>query len=178
VSLLILTGARRSEIGQARWDWLESTGTKLTVPSAHMKAKQTHVIHLNIQAREVMQSIVRIDGQPCLFPAQNMSGKAMSGYSKFKNRLDERAATKLKSKTGRDFPEWRLHDLRRTCATAMQRLGVKLEVIERVLAHISGGTQSGIIRVYQRHDYQLEQIEALRLWGDFVEQLGVAFASK
>jgi integrase len=128
--------------------------------------------------KKVMQSIVRIEGQPCLFPAQNMSGKAMSGYSKSKIRLNERAATKLKAKTGRDFLEWRLHDLRRTCATTMQRLGVKLEVIERVLAHISGRTQSGLTRVYQRHDCRLEQIEALRFWGNFVEQLDVAFVSE
>jgi integrase len=52
VSMLILTGARRSEIGQVRWDWLDTTGTKLTVPRAHMKAKQTHVVHLNVQAQK------------------------------------------------------------------------------------------------------------------------------
>ena len=31
------------------------------------------------------------------------------------------------------MPAWRIHDLRRSIATGMQRLGVRLEVIEAVL---------------------------------------------
>jgi hypothetical protein len=33
---------------------------------------------------------------------------------------------------------WSVHDLRRTVATGLQRLGVRLEVTEAVLNHISG----------------------------------------
>ena len=33
---------------------------------------------------------------------------------------------------------WNVHDLRRTVATGLQRLGVRLEVTEAVLNHISG----------------------------------------
>ena len=36
---------------------------------------------------------------------------------------------------------WTLHDLRRTVATGLQRLGVRLEVTEAVLNHISGSVQ-------------------------------------
>jgi hypothetical protein len=46
---------------------------------------------------------------------------------------------------------WTLHDLRRTVATGLQRLGVRLEVTEAVLNHISG-SRGGIAGVYQRHD--------------------------
>ena len=49
-----------------------------------------------------------------------------------------------------------MHDLRRTVATGLQRLGIRLEVTEAVLNHISG-TRAGIAGVYQRHDWATEK---------------------
>jgi hypothetical protein len=50
--------------------------------------------------------------------------------------------------------------LRRTVATGLQRLGVRLEVTEAVLNHISG-SRGGIAGVYQRHDWAAEKRAAL-----------------
>jgi hypothetical protein len=55
---------------------------------------------------------------------------------------------------------WTLHDLRRTVATGL-RLGVRLELTEVVLDHISGSS-SGIAGVCQRHDWAAEKWTALR----------------
>ena len=55
---------------------------------------------------------------------------------------------------------WTLHDLRRTYTTNLQRLGIKLEVIEALLNHVSG-TRAGIVGVYNRHRYLDEMIEAV-----------------
>jgi hypothetical protein len=57
-----------------------------------------------------------------------------------------------------------LHDLRRTVATGLQRLGVRLEVAEAVLNHVSG-SRGGIAGVYQRHDWAAEKRRARRLGG-------------
>ena len=65
---------------------------------------------------------------------------------------------------------WVLHDVRRTAASGMQRLGTPVEVIEQVLNHRSG-TFRGIVGVYQRHDYIDERRIALQRWADFIEQL-------
>lgn len=59
---------------------------------------------------------------------------------------------------------WRLHDLRRTVATGLQRLGFNLQVIEAVLGHTSG-SRSGIVGVYQRHSFDAEKRAALEAWG-------------
>ncbi len=59
-----------------------------------------------------------------------------------------------------------LHDLRRTYATNLQRLGIKLEVIEALLNHVSG-TRAGIVGVYNRHRYEAEMVDAVtkhELW--------------
>ena len=53
---------------------------------------------------------------------------AFNGFSKAKAGLDKASGVK----------DWRLHDLRRTMATGLQKLGVRLEVTEAVLNHVSG----------------------------------------
>ena len=63
-----------------------------------------------------------------------------------------------------------MHDLRRTVATGLQRLGVRLEVTEAVLNHISG-SRGGIAGVYQRHDWASEKRAALDAWASYVRSL-------
>ena len=63
-----------------------------------------------------------------------------------------------------------LHDLRRTMATGMQRLGISLPVVEAVLNHISG-SRAGIAGVYQRHDFRAEKKQALAAWADEVARI-------
>src|SRR5262245_13003911 len=56
-----------------------------------------------------------------------------------------------------------VHDLRRTLATGLQRLGVRLEVTEAVLNHLSG-SRAGVVGIYQRHDWADEKRSALEAW--------------
>jgi integrase len=82
------------------------------------------------------------------------------GWDKPKRKLDEASGVK----------DWHLHDLRRTVATNLQKLGVRLEVTEAVLNHISG-SRSGIVGIYQRHDWADEKRAALAAWGTRVEAI-------
>ena len=50
------------------------------------------------------------------------------------------------------IPHWTFHDLRRTAASGMARLGFAVHVIEAVLNH-TGGEISGVTAVYNRHKY-------------------------
>jgi hypothetical protein len=49
----------------------------------------------------------------------------------------------------------------------MQSLGVRLEVTEAILNHVSG-SRAGIVGVYQRHDWKAEKRAALNAWGERV----------
>ena len=62
---------------------------------------------------------------------------------------------------------WSVHDIRRSVATGLQRLGVRLEVTEAVLNHVSG-SRGGIAGVYQRHDWAAEKRAALDAWASHV----------
>jgi len=90
-----------------------------------------------------------------------------SSFGKMKQRLDAAIATAC-SEHGRDPPSpWTLHDLRRTVATGLQRLGVRLDVTEAVLNHVSG-SRAGIVGIYQRHQWTAEKRAALELWAAHV----------
>ena len=68
------------------------------------------------------------------------------------------------------IPAWTIHDIRRTVAAGMQRIGIKIEVTEKVLNHKSGSFR-GIAGIYQVHDYADEKRAALEAWGRFVHNL-------
>jgi integrase len=79
-----------------------------------------------------------------------------SDYAQRKRRLDALLPV--------DMPPWRLHDLRRTTATGLAKLGVNLPTIERLLNHTSGSF-AGIVGVYQKHDFAAEKKQAAEVWG-------------
>jgi len=78
-----------------------------------------------------------------------------------------RAARRIRSAVSRvvqsEVEPWTWHDIRRTVATGLQRLGVRLEVTEAVLNHVSG-TRAGIVGVYQRYEWLDEKRAALSAW--------------
>jgi integrase len=65
--------------------------------------------------------------------------------------------------------DWTLHDLRRTAATGMARLGFPPHVVEKVLNHTSG-TIRGVAAVYNRFAYAEERRAALDAWGKHVAE--------
>jgi integrase len=65
---------------------------------------------------------------------------------------------------------WTLHDLRRSFASGLQRLGVAPHIVELALNHRSG-TFSGVAGIYQRHRYAKEVQDSFELWSEHIETL-------
>jgi integrase len=158
VRLLILTGQRRDEVGEMEWSELALEQRLWTLPRGRVKNDNGHEVPLSAPAIEVIEKLPRVKGCPFVFSTTGET--PVSGWGKGKDRLDEAAG----------FDDWRLHDLRRTVASGMARLGIALPVIEKVLNHSSGSFR-GIVGVYQRHSFADEKRTALEAWGRFVEQL-------
>jgi len=156
IKLLILTGARRDEIGALRWS--EIQGNEIKLAGARTKNAEAHSIPLARAAVEIIKTLPRIAGNGLVFTT---TGKTpVSGWSKAKAMIDVEVS----------IPAWRIHDLRRTCATGLQWLGTSLQVIEAVLGHISG-SRAGIVGVYQRHGFDAEKRTALDAWAHEVERI-------
>lgn len=166
VKLLILTAARRNEVAAALRDEFDIDRRVWTIPAARAKNSVAHLVPLSDAAVTVFESIPRIGDSDMLFPASRGGTGHASGYSKLAARL----RTAVEKEVGKPVPLWRLHDIRRTAATGMQRLGVRLEVTEAVLNHISG-SRAGIVGVYQHYDFAEEKHAALDAWAAEVERI-------
>ena len=159
VQLLIVTGQRRDEVAQMRWAEIDLDGRPWTLAPARVKNDQPHDVPLSDSAIAILQVLPRIGNEYVL----TTNGEApSSNYAKNKRRLDALLPD--------DMPPWRLHDLRRTAASGMARLGVNLPIIEKVLNH-SSGSFAGIVGVYQKHTFADEKRQALQNWGAFVDEL-------
>ena len=156
---MLLTAARRSEVFAADRSEFDVLDRVWNLPASSAKNGKSVIIPLSNEAVEVILECPKDRENNKLFPSASNSKTCASGISKLVNRL--RAAVELDLK--RSVPHWTLHDIRRTVATNLQRLGVRLEVTESILNHISG-SQSGIVGIYQRYDWMDEKREALELW--------------
>jgi integrase len=151
VKVLLLTGQRATEIADLRWDEIANGLVKL---QAHRtKNRRPHTIPMSTTVRAILEARQQ-NGREHIF---GIGQRGFSGWSKAKARLDE--VIKI--------PQWRIHDLRRTCATGMGELGVFPHVIESVLNHVSG-TRSGVAGLYNKAAHETEKAEALQRWADHV----------
>ena len=96
---------------------------------------------------------------------------SISCFSQAKGEIDDEVA-KLR-KDGDALPRWQVRDLRRTLATGLQKLGVRFEVTEAVLNHVSGA-RSGVAGIYQRHDWREEKRSALEAWARHVAAISTS----
>jgi integrase len=150
IRLLVLTGARREEIGKLRWS--EIVGDSVMLEGDRTKTKEARIIPLSTAAHAIVNSLPRV------------------GDFVFKRGLPDWGGAKAKLDALVKIPDWRTHDLRRTMATGLQKLGVALQITEAVLGHIAG-SRAGIVGIYQRHDYASEKATALEAWGAHVMAL-------
>jgi integrase len=165
VKLLVLTGQRRAEIGSLQWSEIDQKKKLLVLASERAKNRREHIVPLSTAAMSILAQSPHWEGQGFIFGQSGHSG--YSGWSRSKERLDHRIAKARQDQGQAAMPEWTLHDLRRTAASGMARLGVALPVIERALNHVSGSF-GGIVGVYQRHTFEKEMREALELWAEHV----------
>ena len=166
--LLIVTGQRKDEVAKLEWKELDRGNAVWLLPPARAKNATAHLVPLSPVAVSILDGIAGGKKWPRKGYVLSTSGLApISNFSRSKAQIDKRLDA-LVDKHGSDpVPPWRVHDLRRTVATGLQRLGVRFEVTEAVLNHVSG-SKSGVAGVYQRHDWKAEKRDALDAWGEHV----------
>lgn len=182
IRLLILTGARRNEIGALRWGEIKNSEASIQLSSARSKSGEPRLIPLSPMAGAILEAVPRITGAGFVFTVTGHS--PVSGWSRAKRILDAKlvetkslfdtkptkADPEEETEAEPALPNWHFHDIRRTVATGLQRLGHKLEVIEAVLGHVSG-SRAGIVGTYQRHSFEPEARVALDAWARHIETL-------
>ena len=119
IRLLLLTGARVSEILTLRWDYLQP-------PRLHLPDSKTgpKFIYLGANAAAILEAIPRSDGNPWVFPARVGEGPLTTIYPQW-----------AKIRRAAAIPDVRLHDLRHSFASVAINAGVSLTLIGRLLGH-------------------------------------------
>ena len=157
VKLLILSGARRNEITELARDEVKADAIEL--PGDRTKNGLPHTIPLTPMIRSVLESLPG-SGKFVL----NGTDRPFGDHSGAKEKVTPA------------IQPWTLHDLRRSFASGLQRLGVPPHIVELALNHRSG-TFSGVAGIYQRHRYAKEVREAFELWSKHIEALAIKRAA-
>jgi integrase len=122
IRLLLLTGARRNEVTQARWEDVDWTKRTLRVPMA--KSGRARLISLSAAAIDVLKKAAGRDPSPFIFPSGVTGRPCPSLHFPW---------TRIRRRAGLDG--LRLHDLRHSFASFLVNNGVSLYVVQGLLGH-------------------------------------------
>jgi integrase len=169
VRFLLLTAQRREEVARSRYS--EFSGSSWAIPAERSKTNKANKIPLSAAALKELDTLneFRAHGE---YVFTTTGTKPFSGFSKAKRHLDEKMKRWLKEQnetttSSENLKPWRLHDLRRTAKTLMQRSGVRPDISERVLGHVIAGVEG----TYDRHDYYVQKETAMRSLASEIERI-------
>lgn len=173
---LLLTGQRLGEV--LGMNDGELFGNIWKLPADRTKNGRQHDVPLAQAVQDILNDIVRVESRARLV-FTTTGNTPVSGHFKARNRLARFMKEIATAERGEavEIERWNLHDLRRTAATNMARLGIPVRVTEAALNHVSG-TGGGIVAVYQRHDFADEKRAAMDAWARFVADLVTDQADK
>ncbi len=152
--LLLLTGARRNEVGGITWSEIEDDTWHLA--GERTKNGRPHLVPLSTLAKAVIDAVPRMDDSDYLFTTNGH--RPVSGWGRAKERIDAISAVE----------NWRLHDIRRTVVTGMAEMDIDPHVIEACVNHISGAARSGVAGIYNRATYLPQRTAALEAWANHI----------
>jgi len=163
LTLVLLTGCRSGEIISGRWRDIDLDRDVWTMRET--KNGEPHDVMLPQQAVELLryrQGIDKIFVFPSPRGCQHVAQKAL-GLAQYTAR---HAAGDKPVEDPIEVP-WTVHDLRRTVATGLARLGCPRVVQDRVLNHVD----TSVGAIYDRHGYDGEARAWLQKWADYMDAL-------
>jgi integrase len=153
VRFLLLTGARRGEAAEMKWD--EMKDGVWTLPASRNKVKLELARPLSPGASAILAKLPRVGKSGFVFTTG--SDRPIGAFAKFRRELSKTSSTS----------GWTLHDLRRTARSLMSRAGVSYDIAERCLGHVMPGVRG----VYDRHKYLEEMRHAYEMLAALIQRI-------
>lgn len=148
IRMLLLTGARKSEVLAARWEQFDLTEGVWTKPGSTTKQKTIHRVPLSAPAHQLLSELqaASSNGSAFVFP-----GRGSDHRQEIKRAWAEACTaagivtvTMEKDAKGTERaivrPSARLHDLRHTYASLLASAGMSLPIIGALLGHSQPAT--------------------------------------
>lgn len=175
--ILLSTGCRISELVKNKWENVNFTERELYIPKDISKNGRDFKIHLSNFAIQQFKQLQSYSGNSIwLYPnSKNTDYVCTKSITKQisdrqlpdgKKRLIRRSIMSSALIIGNE--KWVPHDLRRTCATLMTKLGVDPYIADKCLNHID---EKSVKRVYLKYDYTEEKKQAWIKLGAKLEKL-------
>lgn len=167
VQFLILTGQRRGEVASMAWDDYDEDGRLWTLPRENTKTDRQHHVHVSELAAKILEGVPNMGS----YVFTSAGERPFENFSRDKKELDAKIGRARKNNDPHPIapiPAWTLHDIRRTVASGMAKLGIAPHIVEKILNH-SGGIISGVAAVYNRYEYAEETKAALNKWAEYVQ---------
>lgn len=181
IKMMFFSAGRRSEIINMTWPEIDLVEVLWRLPAARHKTKTPHVLPLTPAAMELLGARYETDKPKAgasmpehIFRSGRSGDRPMSGYSKFKERIDLLVAKARAKDDNADIrelsdeaileayrlPDWRFHDIRRTSATYMRQGGADRLTVQKILGH----ADSSVTSIYDRYGSLDEMRRALETW--------------
>jgi integrase len=129
VRLLLLTGARKNEIAQCKWSWVELDSHKICLPDSKTGAKSLFLSDGAIQVLRDQRITSRDPSSEYVFPGGKQGAPIVNLYKPWGLICDECNLAKV-----------RIHDLRHTAASIAVGQGIALPIIGKLLGHSQAQT--------------------------------------
>lgn len=180
--LLLATGARVGETMLAEWKDIDLQARTWYLPKEATKTERDHTVHLSDFAVVQFQRLLALrpndsKGKPLPWVFPNRAGDGPVDVKSFGKQLADRQRPADKRLQGRSKGttalllaggKWTPHDLRRTAATTMARLGTSGDVIDECLNH---ALESRVRRAYVHDRRPVQQAEAFDALGRELERV-------
>jgi integrase len=153
VKLLLLSGCRRDEM--CYLPHADIKADKIVFSASRTKNDEPHTVPITPMIRRVLNTLPKA-GKIALTGAD----KGLGGHSQARDAIKTPG-----------IDHWTYHDLRRSFASGLARLGVPIQVTELCLNHKSGVGGDPLVQIYQQHDYAKEVVAAFEKWSEHVESL-------
>ncbi|MEO6608251.1 MAG: tyrosine-type recombinase/integrase [Aestuariivirga sp.] len=173
LKLVLLTGQRPGEVSGALKAELDMDAALWRLPEGRTKNGKAHTVPLHPLAVALFKEAMALDPDcPFVFCVRGRSvAKASATPQAMQSHALSKAMMRAQKDLGLSKAPATPHDLRRTAATHMARLGFQMAHVAAVLNHGLTSRRSITERVYVHHEFLPEKAAALMAWGNEVERL-------
>lgn len=151
---------RPGELRHLEWSEVDLEQSRIEIPADKMKMRESHLIPLSEQAKEILSDIAPLTGQlKYVFPSPRGASRPLS---------ENGVRTALRA-LGYDNETLTPHGFRAMARTLLDEvLGFRVEWIEQQLAHAVKDANG---RAYNRTKHLPQRIEMMQKWADYLDSL-------
>lgn len=160
LKMLLICGQRKGETSRMKWE--DIRGDVWTIPAEDAKGKRPHDVPLSDMALEIIKKMKPRTGKGrYVFASPKKDDKPVEWL--------KRAVKNIKDDS--EVKDFRPHDLRRTVATYMAKLGTDRTVLGKILNHKGLAGDGQVTAIYDRHSYMSQKRQAMNRWSGHLQKI-------